>query len=133
MHADVDNSLKLFLWLASYPLSQINLSTLIDYVVECNPDGNITAIMIYTTPRIEYKITKDIEVALYSQFVFQTDEGNIKSAEIYSNRIGFLFSWNFSPKSWFYITFDDYRVNTGNGLEPQERIGAIKAKYLIYF
>jgi hypothetical protein len=70
---------------------------------------------------------------LYSEFVFLTEGGDLSTAEVYSNRIGFLFSWNFMPKSWFYVAFNDLRVDTGEGLELTERIAAVKVKYLLYF
>jgi hypothetical protein len=45
-----------------------------------------------------------------------------------------LFSWNFMPKSWFYFAVNDYRKQDDFGeLQPEYTIGAIKAKYLIYF
>jgi hypothetical protein len=41
---------------------------------------------------------------------------------------------NFSPKSWIYIALNDYRAQDEHGrLQPQYSIGAIKAKYLLYF
>ncbi len=123
----------LWFWGAYYPISPLSLSTEIDFVVEWDPDHNIAAITPYATPRIEYKITRDMDIAVYSQLVFQTEDGDLSYSEIYSNRIGFLFSWNFRPKSWFYIALNDYRVNFGNGLASQERIGAVKLKYVIYF
>ena len=127
------NQFASWFWLELYPVSPLSISASVDFVVEWNPDGDIVAITPYTTPRIEYKINKDMKIVLYSEFVMQTEGNNLKSTEIYSNRIGFLFSWNFLPKSWLYVAFNDYRENAGVRLELQERIGAIKAKYLIYF
>jgi len=128
------NQLSTWLWLAVFPVSSLSIRLSADMVYEWNPEGDITAITPYITPRVEYKFTADIEAALYSQLVFTAVTGDLESAEIYSNRIGFLFSWNFRPKSWFYIAFNDYREqNTEGSLILQNRVGAIKAKYLIYF
>ncbi|KPL15995.1 hypothetical protein AMJ74_00145 [candidate division WOR_3 bacterium SM1_77] len=60
---------------------------------------------------------------------------SIDETELYSMRPGLLFSWNFRPKSWiFIIALNDYRAQDDQGLmQPQYSIGAIKAKYLLYF
>jgi hypothetical protein len=101
--------------------------------MEWDPYGELHAITPIWIPRIEYQITAHMDISLYSEFVFVTEEGRLNTAEIYSNRIGFLFSWNFSPKSWFYVAFNDLREDTGEGLQLTERIAAVKIKYLLYF
>ena len=51
-----------------------------------------------------------------------------------SGRNGLLFTWNFSAEPWLYVALNDYHARNGQpGLESQYRIGAIKAKYLLYF
>jgi hypothetical protein len=126
---------QLWIWhyMSFVPTSRLSLITYGDFIVEWNPEGSIHAITPIWTPRIEYKISHNIDVSLYSEFVFRTEEGKLSTAEVASNRIGFLFAWNFLPKSWFYVALNDYRVDTNNGLSLQERIAAIKVKYLIYF
>jgi hypothetical protein len=129
----IGNQFWLWHWMSFMPVSRISLITSSDFIIEYNPDGDIADITPIWTPRIEYKLRHNIDVSLYSEFVFNTEQGELNTAEIFSNRIGFLFSWNFSPKSWFYVAFNDYREDTGTGLELQERIGAVKVKYLVYF
>ena len=101
--------------------------------MEWDPDGDLHSITPIWTPRIEYQLNADMDISLYSEFVFTTDLGKLSTAEISSNRIGLLFAWNFSPKSWLYVAFNDLRRDEGEGLEPAERIAAVKIKYLIYF
>jgi hypothetical protein len=120
-------------WMSFVPTSRVSLITEGDFVMEWDPYGELHAITPIWIPRIEYQITAQMDISLYSEFVFVTEEGRLNTAEIYSNRIGFLFSWNFSPKSWFYVAFNDLREDTGEGLELTERIGAVKIKYLLYF
>ncbi len=129
----IGNQLWIWHWMSFVPISQLSLITYGDFVMEWNPDGELHAITPIWTPRIEYQINADMDISLYSEFVFETEEARLSTAEISSNRIGFLFSWNFSPKSWFYIALNDLRVNTGQRLELTERIAAVKAKYLLYF
>jgi len=86
------------------------------------------------TPRIDYIINKSISLDIFSEFVTASEQAKINKTNLIENRIGFLFSWNFSPKSWLYIAFNDYREQNDQGrLVNISRIGAIKAKYLIYF
>jgi hypothetical protein len=127
------NQLSTWVWFAVSPVSPLNVLVNAKCILEWNPDGPIEQITPHATPRIEYKINRDMAVSVYSQFVFQVDGNDISTTKIYANRIGVLYSWNFRPKSWLYVAFNDYRVDTGSGLEATERIGAIKLKYLFYF
>jgi hypothetical protein len=129
----IASQLWIWHWMSFVPVSQLSLITYGDFVMEWDPYGELHAITPIWTPRIEYQINADMDISLYSEFVFLTEGGDLSTAEIYSNRIGFLFSWNFSPKSWLYIAFNDLRRDAGEGLELVERIGAVKVKYLIYF
>jgi hypothetical protein len=129
----IASQLWIWHWMSFVPFSQLSLITYGDFVMEWDPYGELHAITPIWTPRIEYQINADMDVSLYSEFVFATEAGDLSTAEIYSNRIGFLFSWNFLPKSWLYVAFNDLRRDEGEGLEPVERIGAVKVKYLIYF
>ena len=129
----IGDQLWIWHWMSFVPISQLSLITYGDFVMEWDPDGELHAITPIWTPRIEYQINADMDISLYSEFVFETEDGRLNTAEIYSNRIGFLFSWNFLPKSWLYIAFNDLRRDDGEGLASVERIGAVKVKYLIYF
>jgi hypothetical protein len=49
-----------------------------------------------------------------------------------------LYSWNFSPKSWLYIALNDYNsldytLHPDGKMTQKYAIGAVKAKYLLYF
>ncbi|MGQ9810913.1 MAG: hypothetical protein ACUVQ7_06170, partial [bacterium] len=85
-------------------------------------------------PRVEVNLTSRMSFSVFDEFVFSvpgTDVGRMRNL---SNRFGFLFSYNFSPKSWLYIALNDYWVRDEVGhLALTNRIGAVKAKYLIYF
>lgn len=129
----IASQLWIWHWMSFVPVSQLSLITYGDFIMEWDPTGELHAITPIWTPRIEYQINADMNISLYSEFVFLTEGGDLSTAEVYSNRIGFLFSWNFSPKSWLYVAFNDLRRDEGEGLELAERIGAIKIKYLIYF
>ncbi|MGQ9847886.1 MAG: hypothetical protein ACUVQP_10380, partial [Bacteroidales bacterium] len=96
-----------WLWLAVYPTSTLAISFSLNYNnIEWNPAGYIAAITPCWTPRIDYKITKDMGIGLYSELLLEIEEDDFKEMGIYSNRFGFLFSYNFKPKSWLYIALN---------------------------
>jgi hypothetical protein len=73
-------------------------------------------------------------LSVFNEFVMTTPQTDFSKTKLFSNRLGLLFSWNFLPKSWFYVAINDYREQDEFGdLTHLYRIGAIKAKYLIYF
>jgi hypothetical protein len=102
--------------------------------IEWNPDNEIIAIWPMVRPRLDIRFTADMSLTVFNEFVMSIPETDFGESELLSNRFGFLFSWNFLPKSWFYVALNDYREQDLTGsLQPTYRIGAIKAKYLLYF
>lgn len=96
-----------------------------------NSINSTTSLII---PRIDYMINKSLWLAIFSEFVVESPQANFSKSNLINNRIGVLFSWNFLPKSWLYIAFNDYRAQNEQGkLTNISRIGAIKVKYLFYF
>jgi len=57
--------------------------------------------------------------------------------------VGFFFAYNFSPKSWIYLAFNEFRdrteeYDTNNNplplkLHVTDRAAVLKIKYLYYF
>jgi hypothetical protein len=102
--------------------------------VEWDNKKVIIAITPMVTPRIELRISKDAKFSVFNEFVFTTPGTDFGKTEYLTNRFGFLFSYNFKPKSWLYIALNDYRVqDETHRLKVQNQIGAIKVKYLLYF
>lgn len=103
--------------------------------IEWDTTGVVLAMTPVATPRLDFTITPKMTFGIFNEFVFSTPRTDIGATKFLTNRFGFLFSYNFRPKSWFYIALNDYRVDmgTGSGLQMQNQVGAIKAKYLIYF
>jgi hypothetical protein len=102
--------------------------------IEWDTTNSIIAMWPMVRPRIDFKMNADVTFTLFSEFVMQAPGTDLGETALLSNRIGFLFSWNFLPKSWLYIALNDYREQDESGkLQPQYTIGAIKAKYLFYF
>ncbi|MCK4321594.1 hypothetical protein KAX08_03650, partial [candidate division WOR-3 bacterium] len=102
--------------------------------IEWDTSNTLIAITPRVTPRIEFRFNADMKVEIFNEFVMTMPGTSLSETELLTNRLGLLFSWNFKPKSWLYIALNDYRVQNEDGnLELQNQIGAIKAKYLIYF
>jgi len=100
---------------------------------ECDPTGKTIAVTSIASPRIDFRITADMTFNVYDEVVLATPETRFGATHLASNRVGCLFSWNFRPKSWLYVAFNDFRVDFGNGLTLADRVGAVKLRYLFYF
>ena len=106
--------------------------------VEWDPNKEVVAMTPIFRPRMDYRITAKMTLSLFNEMVGATPETKISKTRLYSDRFGLLYSWNFSPKSWLYIAINDYNslddtINPDGIMTQQYAIGAIKAKYLLYF
>jgi len=102
--------------------------------VEWDTTNTIISIWPVATPRLDFTITPTMTFGIFNEFVFTTPGTDFGKTEYLTNRFGFLFSYNFKPKSWLYIALNDYRVqDETHRLKVQNQIGAIKVKYLLYF
>ena len=100
---------------------------------EANPDGRIIAVTSRLSPKIDYRINSRISFNVYDEVVLSTPELRFGETKPATNRVGFLFSWNFLPKSWLFVAFNELRLDQGEGLKLLSRVGAVKLRYLVYF
>jgi hypothetical protein len=100
---------------------------------EANPDCDIVGVTSAVRPKVDFRINSKISFNVYSEMVFNTPETRFGETDLASNRVGFLFSWNFRPKSWLYVAVNEYQADYGNGLELADRVAAVKLRYLLYF
>lgn len=122
-------------WLSGhYTLtSPLSLSANANFWAEWDTLGSLEAITPRFTPRINFYINADMKIQLFNEFVFEIPGSDFSNSEMITNRLGFLFSWNFKPKSWIYIALNDHRARDNGSLELQNQVAAVKAKYLLYF
>lgn len=115
-------------------IEQVSLSLSSSVRSEWDPTDEIIAVTTVATPRIDCRMNADMSLAVFDEFVGETPGSDFASGKLSSNRLGLLFSWNFMPKSWLYIAYNDHRLldQLGN-MQLASSIGAIKAKYLMYF
>ena len=121
-------------WAGVRVIPNLALSAETNVWIEWDTTGSILS----TTPagrfEIQYSISRDITLSIFNEVVMTVPENDLNKIELSSNRIGVLFAWNFQPKSWFYVAFNDYRKSDEYGdLTAVSRIGAVKIKYLLYF
>jgi len=105
---------------------------------ECSPEGDVVQVTSVARPKIDFRINSRVSFNVYSELVAATPETQFKETEVLANRVGFLFSWNFRPKSWLFVAFNDYREDytpfgeDANRLDLVNRVGAVKLRYLLY-
>ena len=100
---------------------------------ECDPQGDVVAVTSVARPKVDFRINSRIAFNVYDEIVVQTPGTRVVETKPVTNRVGCLFSWNFLPKSWLFVAFNDYRVDSGEGLTLASRVGAVKLRYLFYF
>ncbi|MBK7104354.1 MAG: carbohydrate binding family 9 domain-containing protein [Ignavibacteriae bacterium] len=119
-------------------ISILNLGTSFDLFIEGNPQNEIEDITLNARPYFSLTPINDLNIKMYIDNVF------VKSSDKLEQIIlGFLFAYNFSPKSWIYLALnevqdrsDQYDLNNNlldRKLHVKNRAGVFKIKYLYYF
>jgi hypothetical protein len=115
-------------------IPQLRLSLASYLWIEWDPDDQIEAIWPMFRPSVDIVFNALMSIRIFDEIVTRTPGSDFGELEYLWNRVGALFSWNFMPKSWIYIALNDHREQDQFGdLQPIYQIGAVKAKYLIYF
>jgi hypothetical protein len=136
------NYLSFYSWLGSNisfrPVNYLNFGTSLETFIEGNPKNEIEDITITARPFTSFTPINNLNLRIYVDNVF------LKSSEKLERMvIGFLFSWNFSPKSWIYFAVNEFKTQledydkNGNlisrSLKTADRVGVFKIRYLYYF
>jgi hypothetical protein len=106
--------------------------------IEWNQNKRIAAMTPILRPRLDCRITARMSLSLFNEMVAATPGTDLGKTRLQTDRFGLLYSWNFSPKSWLYVALNDYNsldytVNPDGEMTQRYAIGAIKARYLMYF
>jgi len=134
--------LAFYSWLGAYfsweTFDFLELGTSYDMFIEGNPEGNIEEITYNTRPYFSLTPFNDLNFRMYVDNVFSSESQKLERLIV-----GFLFSWNFLPKSWIYFALNDYRDRSNeyningdllpNRLHVTNRAAVLKIKYLYYF
>lgn len=120
------------------PFDILEIGTSYDMYIEGNPQKNIEDITYNARPYFSFTPINNLNFRVYVDNVF------IRSKDRMDRIIaGFLFSWNFAPKSWIYFAVnevkdrsDEFDLNNNllpNRMHTTDRAGVFKIKYLYYF
>ncbi len=118
--------------------NEFEIGTSYNMYVEGNPAGNVEDITYNARPYVSLTPVNNLNLRLYADNVFVKSTDKLESVII-----GFLFSYNFLPKSWIYLALNEVRDRseefTAAGdllpvrMHTTDRAGVFKVKYLYYF
>ncbi len=124
-----------FQWNAS---DILQLGTSYNMWIEGNPAGNIEDITYDARPYFSVTPVNNLNLRLYVDNLYDASSQHLEQLIN-----GFLFSYNFSPKSWIYFAYNELdnrsdQYDAAGNLLPQKmhvaaRAGVFKIKYLYYF
>lgn len=119
-------------------LTTLRLGTSYDMFIEGNPDNEVEDITYNARPYISLTPINNMNMRLYVDNVFVRSTDKLERVIV-----GFLFSYNFSPKSWIYLAVNELQDRSeeydaqGNPLprrmHVRDRAGVFKINYLYYF
>ncbi len=98
----------------------LNLGFDVNNTIELKSGGSVEKLNWILHPQMQYALRKDLFFRLWSEPNFATD----------IHRLNLLFSWNFMPKSWIYLAFNEFRNNTQGKMKLKDRIVVLKIRYL---
>jgi len=116
----------------------LELGTSFDAWIEGNPNNKIEDITYNARPYFSLTPVNDLNLRLYVDNLYLRSTKKLEQIII-----GFLFAYNFSPKSWIYLAINELRDRSpefdllGNILYSRlhvvNRAAVLKLKYLYYF
>jgi hypothetical protein len=122
-------------WKASAALT---FGTTFHMYVEGNPQGSVEDITYNARPYLSLTPVNNLNLRVYADNVFMKSSGRLERVIL-----GFLFSYNFLPKSWIYLALNEVRERSEEftpagellplRMHTTERAGVVKIKYLYYF
>lgn len=128
-------------WLGSEyewkPLNILEVGTSFSLYVEGNPSGGIEDITYNARPFLSLTPVNNLNMRLYADNLFLRSTDRMERVIV-----GFLFSYNFLPKSWIYLALNEVQERrdvldvNGDAVDRRMavagRAGVVKLKYLYY-
>ncbi|MDX9858828.1 MAG: DUF5916 domain-containing protein [candidate division Zixibacteria bacterium] len=114
-------------WYASFkPQSAMSVFFNGDAWIENDPGGSVEEITWRFRPGCSYSVTRDISMRAYGESTVY------RSVGIRSVRVGLSLAYNFLPKSWLYLAYNDYqRRRDDHTYQPLEQVFVMKVRYLV--
>ena len=88
--------------------------------VEWRPDGSLEHVGWVWHPTVDWSVTKEIYLRWWNEVNMDTD----------IHRSNLLLSWNFLPKSWIYLAFNQSIDTSGGNIRFKYRILVTKVRWL---
>lgn len=134
--------LAFYSWFGSefgwHALKVLDIGTSLNAFIEGNPDNQIEDITWNARPYFSFTPVNDLNIRMYFDNVYLRSARNVRQMIA-----GFLFSYQFLPKSWIYFAINEVRDRREeydvagnvlpNRLHVTDRVGVMKVKYLYYF
>jgi len=98
----------------------LRLGVGVNNTTEFKPDGSIKKISWISHPTLGWALSKYLYLRVWSE----------PNTDTHIHRLNLLFSWNFMPKSWMYLAFNESRDNTEGNWRIEDRIVVGKVRYL---
>ena len=136
--------LSYYMWVGSEAgwnvLSTLDIGTSYNMHVEGKPGGGVEEITYNARPYVSLTPVNNLNLRVYVDNLFLKSTDQVERVIV-----GFLFSYNFLPKSWIYLALNDMQerlpavdaaVQPGQAaarrLQSTGRVGVVKVKYLYY-
>ncbi len=105
------------------PSSQCKICLNFLPTIEWKPDKTMEEKSWILRPSMEYFFTKDLSLRFYAE----------PNTDTHIHYFSGLLSWNFRPKSWFYLAYNEERDNTEGNWGLRNRILVAKIRYLFFW
>lgn len=105
------------------PNPMLKFEVKIKYTYEWNEENELEPVSWVARPVVDYSATKDLHLVAYTELAQDKLEPE-------KNRmLNLLISYNFRPKSWLYVAWNETRTED---MILQERIAVVKLRYLFF-
>jgi hypothetical protein len=136
------NYLAFYAWygayFSTYATDIVSIGTSFDSFIEGKPSGGIEDITYNARPFVSLTPVNNLNLRVYVDNVYVQSSDRLQRMIV-----GFLFSYNFLPKSWVYFAVNEFRDRTPefdsagillpHRLHTVSRAAVAKASYLYYF
>ncbi len=119
------------------PWNTLQVGTSYGMYIEGNPQGSVEDITYNARPYLSLTPVNDLNLRVYVDNTFATATDKLEGV-----LLGFLFSYNFRPKSWIYLAYNEAHDRSqqfdalGSPLPLRmhlvDRVAVFKVKYLYY-
>lgn len=100
---------------------RLSLGVTVNNTTEFKPGGSVEKVNWISHPTLGWALSKDLYLRVWSE----------PNTDTQIHRLNLLFSWNFMPKSWVYLAFNESRDNTEKNWRLEDRIIVAKVRYLL--